>query len=235
MAWSYAAPGWRLLPDVGNHGTESPRKTRFGGRFMQSQRSPIAAIIIGIVAVLAAMPGALRAGEPLNALKAVTDRVLEVLRDPNLQSKAKKRERIERLEQIINPIFDYEETAKRALGPHWRRLTPTEQREFVKLFRAFLKKVYSDRIDEYVGQKIVFGRESIEGDYAEINATVVSAKGEESSVIFKLRRTEGKWLVYDAVVENISIVNNYRSQFDRVIRTSSYEDLVKKIRDMVKS
>jgi phospholipid transport system substrate-binding protein len=202
---------------------------------MKSRRSPITAFIIGIFAVLAATPGALRAGEPLNSLKAVTDRALEVLRDPKLQSKENKQERIERLEQIINPIFDYEETAKRALGPHWRRLTPTEQREFVKLFRAFLERVYSDRIDEYVGQDIVFGRESIEGDYAEINAKVVSAKGEESSVIFKLRHAGGKWLVYDAVVENISIVNNYRSQFDRVIRTSSYEELVKKIRDKVKS
>jgi phospholipid transport system substrate-binding protein len=202
---------------------------------MKSRRLPISTIIIAIFALPAVTPGALRAGEALNALKAVTDRALEVLKDPKLQSQDKKQERIERLEQIINPIFDYEETAKRALGPHWRRLTPAQQREFVKLFRAFLEKVYSDRIDEYVGQDVVFGRESVEGDYAEINAKVISAKGEESSVIFKLRHAGGKWLVYDAVVENISIVNNYRSQFDRVIRTSSYEELVKKIRDKVKS
>ena len=182
-----------------------------------------------------ALTGMADAGEPLNVVKNVTDRALTVLKDPQLQSNEKKQERIERLKQIINPMFDYEETAKRALGPHWRRRSPAEQREFIKLFRSFLEKVYSDRIDEYAGESISVGREAIEGDFAEIDAIIVSSKGEESPVIFKLRHTGGKWLVYDAVVENISIVNNYRSQFDRVIRTSSYEELVKKLREKVAS
>ena len=82
-----------------------------------------------------------------------------------------------------------------------------------------------------VGQRVIFRRETIDNDYAEVDATVVSTKGEESSVIFKLRRVEDRWLVYDAVVENISIVNNYRSQFNRVIGTSSHDELLKKIRE----
>ena len=135
------------------------------------------------------------------------------------------------MKQIINPIFDYEETAKRALGVHWRGRTQAEQREFVKLFRAFLERIYADRIDEYAGQRIIFSREIIDNDYAEVDATVVGAKGEEIPIIFKLRRVGDRWLVYDAVVENISIVNSYRSQFDRVIKTSSYEELMKKIRE----
>jgi phospholipid transport system substrate-binding protein len=202
---------------------------------MKSSRSFItgAAIAISVGLILAA--GAIRAGEPLNVIKPTTDRALQVLNDPQLKPKEKRAERIERLKQIINPIFDYEETAKRALGVHWRRRSPAEQREFVKLFRTFLERIYSDRIDEYVGQRIVFGRETIDNDYAEVYATVVSAKGEESPVIFRLRRAGDKWLVYDAVVENISIVNNYRSQFERVISTSSYEELVKRIRDKVGS
>jgi phospholipid transport system substrate-binding protein len=101
------------------------------------------------------------------------------------------------------------------------------------LFRAFLERVYADRIDEYVGQRIIFSRETIDNDYAEVVATVVSTKGEEIPIIFKLRRVGDSWLVYDAVVENISIVNNYRSQFDRVIKASSYEELMKKIREKV--
>ncbi len=188
-----------------------------------------------VLLVLAGFVGVVAAGEPLNVVKAATDRALEVLKDPRLQAADKKAERIERLKQIINPIFDYEETAKRSLGGHWRRRTPDEQREFVKLFRAFLEKIYSDRIDEYAGEGIVFSRESIEKDYAEIDATIVSTKREETPLIFRLRRVNQKWLVYDAVVENISIVNNYRSQFDRVIRTSSYEELVKKIREKTPS
>jgi phospholipid transport system substrate-binding protein len=171
------------------------------------------------------------AGEPLNTVKSATDRALLVLRDPQLQPKNKRRERIDRLKEIINPIFDYEETAKRALGTHWRRRSPAEQLEFVKIFRAFLEKIYSDHIDQYAGERISFGREIVDGEYAEVNAVIVSAKGEEFPLIFKFRRAADKWLVYDAVVENISIVQNYRSQFDRVIRTSSYEELLKRIRE----
>ncbi len=194
-----------------------------------------ARIAVFVMVILVGFAGVVSAGEPLNVVKAATDRALQLLKDPRLQTADKKTERIERLKQIINPIFDYEETAKRSLGSHWRRRTPDEQREFVKLFRAFLEKIYSDRIDEYAGEGIVFSRESIEKDYAEIDATIVSTKREETPLIFRLRSVNGTWLVYDAVVENISIVNNYRSQFDRVIRTSSYEELVKKIREKVPS
>ena len=200
---------------------------------MNPPRLSIAGIVFAGVICLVFNPRELPAGEPLNVVKSATDRALQVLKDPQLKSKEKKAQRIERLKQIINPIFDYEETAKRALGVHWRRRTPAEQREFVKLFRTFLEKIYADRIDEYAGERIIFGREVIDNEYAEVDATVVNAKGEESPIIFKLRRVGDNWLVYDAVVENISIVNNYRSQFDRVIKTSSYEELVKKIREKI--
>ena len=192
-------------------------------------------IVVGTVLAIHAWGSMLFAEDPLNIVKATTDRALQVLNDPRLKGPEKKTERIERLKEIINPMFDFEETAKRSLGAHWRRRTPAEQQEFVRLFRAFLERVYSDRIDEYAGEKFTYNREKIEGDYAEIDATVVNAKGEETSVIFRLRNAGGKWLVYDAVVENISLVNNYRSQFDRVIRTSSYEELVKKIREKIQS
>jgi phospholipid transport system substrate-binding protein len=202
---------------------------------MELQRLSIAGIVFAGVICIAFTARELPAGEPLNIVKSATERALQVLKDPQLKSKEKTAQRIERLKQIINPIFDYEETAKRALGVHWRRRTPAEQREFVKLFRAFLEKIYADRIDEYAGERIIFGREIIDNEYAEVDSTVVNAKGEESPIIFKLRRVGDNWLVYDAVVENISIVNNYRSQFDRVIKTSSYEELVKKIRDKLVS
>jgi phospholipid transport system substrate-binding protein len=198
---------------------------------MAPHRLAIAGTVICLCAGLMVAERTVCAGEPLNVVKTATARALLILNDPQLKSKERKTERIERLKRTINPIFDYEETAKRALGVHWRRRTPAEQKEFVKLFRAFLEKIYSDRIDEFVGQRVVFGREAIDNDYAEVDATVVSVKGEESPVIFKLRRAGDRWLVYDVVVENISIVNNYRSQFNRVISTASYEELVKKIRE----
>ena len=138
-----------------------------------------------------------------------------------------------RLKEIVDPLFDYEEMAKRALGPHWRRRTPAEQEEFVKLFRDFIEKIYSDKIDLYEGERIVFGRETIDQDFAQVESIVINAKREEFVIVYKLRRADGKWKVYDAVVENISVVNNYRSQFDRVINSSSYEELVKRLKEKI--
>ena len=172
-----------------------------------------------------------QAGEPLDLVRAAVDKAIQTLKDPKLQSQDKKRERIDRLREALNPIFDYEEMAKRALGTHWRRRTPAEQEEFVKLFRDFLERIYSDKIDLYGGEKVRFGRELIDKDFAQVESTIIKPKGEELAVIYKLRQLNGQWKVYDAVVENISIVNNYRSQFDRIISSSSYEELVKRLHE----
>jgi phospholipid transport system substrate-binding protein len=172
-----------------------------------------------------------RAGEPLEMTRSAVEKVLVVLKDPKLKSPDMKNERIERLKTAINPIFDYDEMARRSLGAHWRRRSPAEQEEFLRLFRAFIEKVYADKLDLYQGERIVVGRETTDGDYAEIEARMINAKGEESQVNFRLRRADGKWRVYDAVVENISIVQNYRSQFDRVISKSSYDELKKMLKE----
>src|SRR5262245_7655835 len=172
-----------------------------------------------------------QAGEPLEVVRVAVDKAVQILKDPKLQSQDKKKERVDRLREALNPIFDYEEMAKRALGSHWRRRTPAEQEEFVKLFRDFLEKIYSDKVDLYAGEKVRFGREVIDKDFAQVESTIIKPKGEELAVIYKLRQLNGQWKVYDAVVENISIVNNYRSQFDRIISSSSYEELVKRLQE----
>jgi phospholipid transport system substrate-binding protein len=178
-----------------------------------------------------ALAAGLAAGEPLDVVKASADQAIQILKDPQFQAKEKKPQRIERLREIANPLFDFEEMARRVLGPHWRRRTPQEQREFVQLFHNFLEKVYTDRVDLYAGEKVLYGRETIEGDYAQVETTLVNAKGEEVSVVYKLRLNGGKWKVYDAVVENISVVSNYRSQFDRVISKSSFEELKRLLKE----
>jgi phospholipid transport system substrate-binding protein len=171
------------------------------------------------------------AGEPLELVKSATDRALAILRDAKLKTPDKKKERVEQLKQVINPIFDYDEMARRTLAAHWRRRSPVEQEEFTRLFRAFLEHVYADRIDLYEGERFVFGRETIDQDYAEVESKVIGGKGEESPVIYRLKRSDGKWKIYDAVVENISLVNNYRSQFDRVISKSSFDELKKILKE----
>src|SRR5437667_9180458 len=128
----------------------------------------------------------LNAGEPLDVVKSAADRVIQVLRDPKLLSKDKKKERVERLKEIVDPLFDYEEMAKRALGPHWRRRTPAEQEEFVKLFRDFLERVYSEKIGLYGGEKVRFGREVMDSEFAQVESTIIQPKGEEIAVVYKL-------------------------------------------------
>ena len=173
------------------------------------------------------------AGEPTEVVKSAWDRLVQVLKDPTLSPKDKQKERVARLKEIIDPAIDYAETAKRVLGPHWQRRTPEEQQEFVKIFHDFVERIYTGQINQYEGEKIVFGRESVDQDFAQVDSKILDAKGEASSLIFRLHRTDGKWKVYDAVVEDISMISNYRSQFDRVISSSSYEGLVKKLKEKI--
>ena len=170
-------------------------------------------------------------GEPLELVKSAADKVIALLRDPQLKAADRKRERVEQLKAIINPIFDYDEIARRTLAADWERRTTAEREEFTKLFRAFLEKVYSDQIDIDEGDRLVFGRESINQDYAEVESKWINVKNEESPLIYRLKRSDGRWKVYDAVVVDISIVNNYRAQFSRVIGKSSFEALKKMLRE----
>ena len=99
------------------------------------------------------------------------------------------------------------------------------------MFRAFLQKIYSHRVDLYASERFSIGRETIDQEYAEVETKVINSKGQETPVVYRLKRSGGKWKIYNAVVENISIVNNYRSQFDRVISKSSYEELKKMLKE----
>jgi phospholipid transport system substrate-binding protein len=132
-------------------------------------------------------------------------------------------------------LFDFEEIAKRSLGAYWRRLDPQRQKEFVTLFTDLLEKTYASSINLYDGQKVAYTGETVDGDYAEVNSKIISKKGEAYSAGYKLHRVDGKWRVYDIVAEGNSVVNNYRSQFNRVIVNSSVEELMKKLKDKTMS
>ena len=149
----------------------------------------------------------------------------------NCKPKIRRRNESIGCEKPSGQIFDYDEMAKRALGSHWRNRTPAEQEEFARLFRDFLERIYSDKVDLFKGEKVIFGRETIDRDFAQVESTIIGEKGEGFLVVYRLKQTNGSWKVYDAVIENISIVNNYRSQFDRVITGASYQELVKRLRE----
>ena len=184
--------------------------------------------VLGLM--LVSVPSAF-AGAPREQVQSAIEKVTAILNDPNLKSDAKKSERIERLRQVIFPKFDFAEMAKRSLGSNWQRRTPEEQQEFVKLFRELIENSYVENIDSYNGEKVNIVGEKQEKDFAQVNTKIVNNKGEEFSVDYRLLQSGGDWKIYDVVIENISIVNNYRSQFNRVIAKSSFEDLLQKLRD----
>ncbi len=176
------------------------------------------------------VPNFLSAGLPTDQVRVTADKVLALLQDTNLKSEAKKEERRNQLRQVIHARFDFVEMAKRSLGPHWQRRTPEEQREFVKLFTNLLEQSYVDRIESYQGEKVVYSNEAQDKDYAGVDTKIVTKKGEEFSINYKLHLVNGEWRVYDVVIENISLVNNYRSQFNRILSSSSHEELIRRLK-----
>jgi phospholipid transport system substrate-binding protein len=170
------------------------------------------------------------AAAPGEQVKTTIDQVMEVLKDPKLQGAGKKAERREKLRQIVLPKFDFAEMAKRALGNNWNRY-PDKQQEFVTAFKQLLEETYADQIELASGDKVVYLNERTEKDYAEVDTKVISSKGEETLMTYKLLPVDSDWKVFDIVVENISIVNNYRSQFNRVLSNASLDELIKRIKD----
>ncbi len=175
-------------------------------------------------------PGTAAGGVPTDQIKSTVDKALVVLRDPRFKSAARKTERRNQLRQILFARFDFTEMARRALGANWRRRTPQEKEEFVRLFTELLEHAYADTIESYTDEKITYVGEKVDGNYAEVNSKISTSKGQEFTIDYKTQVVGGEWKVYDVVIENISMVNNFRSQFNRVINNSSYEELVHRLK-----
>ena len=194
-------------------------------------RNSFTVIVTSLLLGFALSPARAAGGVPTDQIKATVDKALVVLKDPRLKATTKSKERREQLKQILFARFDFTEMGKRALGANWRRRSPKEQEEFLRLFSELLERAYADIIESYTDEKIVYIGERLDGTYADVNSKVLTGKGEEFSINYKAHLINSEWRVYDVVVENISMVNNFRSQFNRVIANSSYEELIRRLRD----
>ena len=189
-------------------------------------------IAIGLLFLALALGAEIAAaGVATDQIKSTVDKAIIVLKDPRLKPSAKTNERRDQLKQILYARFDFTEMARRALGANWRRRTPQEQEEFVRLFTEILERAYADIIEGYTNEKIIYFNERVDGTYADVGSKILTSKGEEYSIYYKAHLVSNEWKVYDVVAENISLVNNYRSQFNRVIANSSYEELIRRLRD----
>lgn len=170
------------------------------------------------------------AGVPTDTVRDYTDAVVKVLEDPSLKVEDRKAERRAAVRKIAIDVFDVQETARRALGPHWQQRSPQEREEFVQLFADLLERTYISKIDLFGGEKLRFTDEKVDGDHAVVRGKIITKQGTEVPVEARMINRTGRWQIYDIVIENISLVGNYRSQFDRIIRTSSYDELAKRLR-----
>ncbi len=189
--------------------------------------------IYGILILSLILPVTAAAGTPTERTRITVDKVINILKDPALQPESKKSERRTRLRAAIQPRFDFPEMAKRTLGSHWSRLTAQEQQEFVRLFSDLLESTYVEKIESYKGEAIVYTGEKQDKDHAQVMTNVVTTKGEDFSINYNLRHVDGDWKVYDIIVENISLINNYRAQFNRVLETAGHDQLLRKLRKKI--
>ena len=185
---------------------------------------------VGLGILLLVQPVWVAAGVPGDQVRQSVDKLLAILKDPQLKGESKKNERRDKLKEVIYQRFDFTEMARRSLGSEWRRRSPEEQREFVKLFTGLLERAYLDNIESYNGEKFRYLKEQEDNNQAQVDTKIVGNKGQEFSVNYRLHNRNGDWKVYDVVIEDISLVNNYRSQFNRMLATSSYEELVNRMK-----
>jgi phospholipid transport system substrate-binding protein len=169
------------------------------------------------------------AGVPTDQLRVHVDRVFTLLEDPQFK-KERVPQRRAAIRQIADEIFDFSETARRSLGPHWQPRSAGERQEFVKLFADLLEHSYVSKIELFDGEKISYVGDNVQGDQAVVRTMIVTRQGSEIPVNYRMHAKGDRWLVYDVEIEGVSLIANYRAQFNKIIRTSSYDELVRKLR-----
>ena len=185
--------------------------------------------LAGLLALLVA--GEVRAGVPTDQLRESIDRAVKTLEDPALKAPGKTQERRAAIRKVANDIFDFAETAKRSLARHWPPRTDREREEFVVLFGDLMERSYISKIELYGGEKILYLGESVDGDLAAVRTKITTKQGAEVPVDYRLLKRGDRWLVYDVSVEGVSLISNYRTQFNKIIQTSSYADLVRMMKN----
>ena len=174
------------------------------------------------------------AGAPMNTVQANVDKVLEVLRDPKLKAESAKETKKEKLRSIYDGMFDQVELSRRTLAQNWNNLNTAQRKEFVQLFKQVLEKAYMDKILAYVNEKVVFDREvQVSGTIAEIQTTIITSS-KKIPVYYRVILKGGEWKVYDVVIENVSLISNYRTQFNDILAKNTPEQLLEILRKKVK-
>jgi phospholipid transport system substrate-binding protein len=171
------------------------------------------------------------AGVPTDQMKQTIDKVIDILNNKELKKPGKVKERRTALRKAVGEKFDFEEMAKRSLALFWKQRTPEEKKEFVSLYSDLLERSYIKKIENYSDEKIIYTDENVDDGYAIVKTKIITKRNVDIPIEYRLLKKNNKWEVYDVVIEGVSLVNNYRTQFSKIIRTSSYEELVKRMKN----
>jgi len=177
--------------------------------------------------------GPVCAGAPTEQIKLTTDKIISIVSDPALQDPARAKERKKRIRMAVDERFDWGEMSRRALARHWRKRTNEEKKEFISLFGQLLERTYLDKVEGYSGEKVLYEGETIDRDYGIVEVKIATAKDLEIPVKYRLRKKGDDWFVYDISIEGVSLINNYRVQFNSIVMRSSYKALIKKLKEKV--
>jgi phospholipid transport system substrate-binding protein len=182
------------------------------------------------LALVLAVASAAAAGPPTDQLRAHVEQILKILDDPAMRQDARERERRAAIRRIADELFDFGEISRRSLGRHWQQRTPVERQEFTQLFTDLLERSYVSKIEGYSGERIAFVGELLDGEQGTVRTRIVSKQGVETPVDYRVFQQGGRWRAYDVSIEGVSLVANYRSQFNSLIQRQSYAGLVKALR-----
>ena len=179
---------------------------------------------------LLSIPFAVQAGEPMAQLSASINEFVTVMSNTSV-AELRATGLPEKARQLVFARFDFSEMTKRSLGAHWKSMDQAEQREFIAAFTQRLLVFYGKSVRSTGNEKIQFTREVRDGQQASVETQVISGNGDQTPIDYRLRNVDGQWMVYDVVIDNVSLVNNYRSQFERVIAKSSVQDLLRRMKN----
>ncbi|AJE04795.1 MlaC/ttg2D family ABC transporter substrate-binding protein [Geobacter pickeringii] len=169
-------------------------------------------------------------GTPTEVVKKAVDEVIRIVSDKELKKPQNEPKRRQGLKKAIGAVFDYGEMAQRSMARHWKERSAPEKKEFTELFETLLENSYAGKIESYNQEKVVYGKEIVEGESAEVRSRIITTKRDEYALDYRLMKKGGKWMVYDVVIEGVSLVANYRTQFNKIITSEGYPALVKKLR-----
>lgn len=189
------------------------------------------AVLITLCLSLIGAAGEASAGPPTDAVRSIVDEVVQILKSADLENPTQRRNVRRRVKSVVDRRFDYQEMAQRSLGPTWNKLSGSQRQEFTGLFAELLEASYSDKLEKYSGETVQYLGESQDGKYAEVR-TMLVRRNDRIPINYRLM-DKSKWVIYDVVIEGVSQVSNYRSQFSRILNQGSYADLVQRLRNKV--